>query len=290
MHQILLFYNYVTLDNPEAERVAQRALCERLGLTGRVIVASEGINATLEGTEENIEEYCLSLQADPRFANTHLKKSISNGQSFPKLSVKVRDEIVSSYLDKTVVTPARVTGTYLSAEELHEWIHNGKEFYMVDMRNEYEHRVGYFQNSILPPINNFRELPTALPALAHLKDKTVVTVCTGGVRCEKASGFLLTQGFKEVYQLYGGIVTYMEKYPGEDFKGSLYVFDGRVTYATTPEHEVVGRCEKCGQPAETYVNCANNECHRHFICCMACSGGRPVRCENACLAVEKMVS
>jgi len=162
---------------------------------------------------------------------------------------------------------------HLKPEELHQWIADKKEFYIVDMRNVYEHKVGHFEGSILPPIENFRDLPKVVEQIKHLKDKTVLTVCTGGVRCEKASGFLVSQGFTDVYQLDGGIVSYMEKYPNEDFKGKLYVFDGRVKmgfYTDDAKHEVVGKCDACGAPSENYVNCDNPVCHRHFINCQNC--------------------
>jgi UPF0176 protein len=273
-YQILLYYKYVFIENPELEMKRQKEVCERLGLLGRIIVAKEGINGTVEGTIENTEKYIEEMKNDPRFADMHWKKSVGNGKSFPKLSVKVRKEIVSLHLGETCdVDPNQVTGIHLKAEELHEWIKNKKEFYIVDMRNAYEHKVGHFEGSILPPIENFRDLPKVVEQIKHLKDKTVLTVCTGGVRCEKASGFLITQGFTDVYQLDGGIVSYMEKYPNENFKGKLYVFDGRVTmgfYTDDEKHEIVGKCDSCGGKSENYVNCANPVCHRHFINCEKC--------------------
>jgi len=252
----------------------QRQICQRLGLTGRVIVAREGINGTIEGTLEATEAYVKEMLADERFKTTHIKRSEGTGNSFPKLSVKLRQEIVSSHFGEVDFNPAEFTAPYIKAEELHEWIQNGKEFYIVDMRNSYEHLVGHFAGSILPELRNFRDLKDALPTLAHLKDKVVVTVCTGGVRCEKASGFLLKSGFKDVYQLYGGIVTYMEKYPNKDFLGKLYVFDNRVTMGFNTEdtdHVVVGQCEKCGQPSEHYVNDDGGQYRKHFICCEECA-------------------
>lgn len=272
-HQIILFYKYVRIDDPVAVKDWQFSICEKLGLKGRCIIASEGINATYEGTEENIKEYIKELEKDKRFLNIHFKLSPGNGHAFPKLSVKVRKEIVSLGLGVCDVDPNQVTGIHLKPEELHEWIKNKKEFYIVDMRNVYEHKVGHFEGSILPPIENFRDLPKVVEQIKHLKNKTVLTVCTGGVRCEKASGFLVTQGFTDVYQLDGGIVSYMEKYPNEDFKGKLYVFDGRVTmgfYTDDTKHEVVGKCDTCGEKSENFVNCANPVCHRHFITCENC--------------------
>lgn len=275
MYQIILFYKYVAIDEPQALADAQRELCQRLNLKGRLIVAQEGINGTFEGTEENIAEYVATLKSDIRFTDVHIKLSAGNGSSFPKLSIKVRQEIVSSHLGEKDVDPRVKTGKYLQAQELHDWIESGKEFFIVDMRNDYEFEVGHFANSILPPLKNFRDLVGILPSIESLKDKTVVTVCTGGVRCEKASGFLVQNGFNDVYQLYGGIVTYMEKYPNEDFKGALYVFDGRVTMGfnmTDAQHEVIGKCWLCGNSTEHYLDCAYLQCSgkRHFLCCQSC--------------------
>ncbi len=140
------------------------------------------------------------------------------------------------------------------------------------MRNDYELRVGKFEGTVFPDLNNFRDLKQNIAKLEDLKGKTVLSVCTGGVRCEKASGLLVREGFKDVYQLDGGIVSYMEKYPGRDFKGSLYVFDKRVTvnFEDPGDHEIISNCSKCDKKSEHYVNCANLMCHIHFICCEDC--------------------
>jgi UPF0176 protein len=279
--EIILFYQYVHIADPVVFRDAERVRCMKLGLKGRTIVAHEGLNATYEGTKAAIDAYVAELRNDPRFAATQIKYSKGTGNAFPKLSIKVRSEIVTLGLGEKDLNPTEVTGTHLKPEDLYEWMHKGeKEFYIVDMRNDYEHRVGHFKDSILPPLENFRDLPKVLPQLEHLKNKTVVTVCTGGVRCEKASGYLVREGFKDVYQLDGGIVTYMEKFKNDDFKGSLYVFDDRHTMTFTPDAErtIVGRCFKCEIPSEIYVNCANDLCHRHFICCKGCGGDGEVKC------------
>ncbi len=282
MHTILLFYKYTHIEDPEALARVQREICTRLGLKGRCIIAREGINATYEGTTEAIEEYCQNLVADARFADVHLKKSAGTGRAFPRLSVKVRKEIVTLGLPaEKDVDPNIMTGKYLTAEELQKWFQTGKKFKIVDMRNTYEHEVGHFKGSILPPLANFRDLPKALPTLEPIKDETIVTVCTGGVRCEKASGYLVQQGFKDVYQLQGGIVTYMEKFenerasatgPAQNFHGSLYVFDERVTmsYAGANSRPVVGKCYFCSSASERYTNCSDPTCHLHFIVCDDC--------------------
>lgn len=277
--QVLLYYYYGELPDAPILVEQQRELCAALGLKGRVLIGEEGINGTLEGETEASERYVEALREDTRFANVHMKRSAGTGKAFAKLSIKYRREIVGAALGSDDFNPAEFTAPYLSAEQLHEWIRTGKEFYIVDMRNAYEHQSGHFEGSILPPMRHFRELPDMLPMLEHLKDKTVVTVCTGGVRCEKASGFLLRKEFREVYQLFGGIVTYMERYPNEDFRGKLYVFDGRITMGfetDSPAHVIVGRCKHCGQPSEHYVNDDGDPSRPHFICCPICAAQYPL--------------
>lgn len=274
-YQILLFYKYVKITDPEAVKNWQIQLCTKLNLKSRIIVAHEGINGTLEGTVQSTETYIQEMEKDERFRGISYKKSMGVGNAFPKISVKVRPEIVSLHLGPEDFSPNYLTGKYITADELHQWFTQGKEFYIIDMRNDYEHKVGYFKNSILPNLKNFRDLPNVLNSIEHLKDKTVVTVCTGGVRCEKASGFLIKKGFKDVYQLKDGIVTYMEKYPNQHFLGKLYVFDRRIVMGFNvddPKHVVVGKCDKCGSSSDNYVDCKYLHCknNRHFIVCLRC--------------------
>jgi len=286
-HQILLYYKYVPVEDPEKLKLEQIELCAKLNLKGRIIVAREGINGTVEGLKGDTEKYIKAMQKDTRFKDMHFKKSAGTGEAFPKLSVKVRVEIVSSHLGKDDVSPNRVTGKYLTPEELHKWFSEGRKFYMVDMRNDYEHSIGYFENSLLAPFENFRDLPKVIEKLKDLKDQTIVTVCTGGVRCEKASGFLVNSGFNDVYQLYGGIVSYMEKYPNQHFLGKLYVFDSRIAMGFNtddPNHKIVGSCKFCKNPADTYRDCSNLYCEgkRHFISCDSCIEKMNGFCSNNC--------
>jgi UPF0176 protein len=180
--QILLFYKYVHIDEPEVTRAWIFELCQKYNIKGRLIIAAEGINFTFEGKTADTEAFIVDMQKDPRFHNIHFKRSVGTGEAFPKLSVKVREEIVTGNLGVCDIDPNKVTGKHLPPKKLHEWIHNGKEFYIIDMRNEYEHKVGKFAGSITPALENFRDLPKIIESIAHLKDKTVVTVCTGGVR------------------------------------------------------------------------------------------------------------
>lgn len=289
--KIILFYKYINIDNPVGLRDEQLKLSKKLNLRGRMIVASEGMNGTFEGTSENIEKYIDEIKKDPRFSDIHWKVSEGNGNAFPKLSVKVRKEIVAARLGEDDFSPREVTGKYLKPEELHQWFQEGKEFFIVDMRNDFEQEVGHFEGSIFSGMKNFDDLPKVLPKIKHLKGKTILTVCTGGVRCEKASGFLVKHGFKDVYQLYGGIVSYMEKYPNENFLGALYVFDGRIVMGFNmddPKRVVVGKCVKCNAPSENYINCLDDFCHRHFIVCEKClDGKRAIHCPMGCRDYSK---
>ncbi len=284
-YQVLLFYKYLTIEDPQALRAWVFARATELSLTGRVLIAEEGINGTLEGTVEHTNQFAKEFSADPRFSDVLIKTSAGTGDSFPKLSVKIRNEIVGTQFDPKKVDPRVQTAPRLSPEELRSWYENNKEFVVVDMRNDYEYRSGHFKDSINPGLENSRDLPKALPKLEGLKDKTVLTVCTGGVRCEKMSALLLAEGFTDVYQLENGIHGYMEKYPGKDFLGTLYTFDKRMTMDFGGDREVVGTCYLCNAKTERYVNCRNNACHLHFLACDSCQEqGTPV-CSASCEAV-----
>lgn len=273
-HKVVLFYKYTKITNPQLLMESQRLLCERLNLMGRMIIAKEGVNGTFEGKSTDIDKYCKELTRDKRFADIHFKYSDGSGSAFPKLSIKVRDEIVSGHLGSADIDPTKVTGKYITAEQLHKWFEEKREFYVVDMRNDFEQEVGMFEGSVKSGMHLFADLPKTANRLKNLKGKTIVTVCTGGVRCEKASGFLVKNGFSNVYQLQGGIHTYMEKYPNSHFKGSLYVFDQRIVMGfnlNKPDREIIGKCAICGRQSENYVNCKDPACNKHFIACKKCS-------------------
>jgi UPF0176 protein len=284
-HTVILFYKYIRIDNPKEEVVRQRKLCEGLSLLGRMIIAEEGINATLEGTKENIEKYITEMKSDARFADVHWKKSVGTGSAFPKLKIKVRPEIVSLHLENDL-NPNQVTGKRLSPEQLKQWYEEGRKFKIVDMRNDYEFKVGRFKDSVLPSLKNFRDLSKNLDAITDFKEETVLTVCTGGVRCEKASGLLVREGFKDVYQLDGGIVSYMEKFPAQEFEGTLYTFDNRIVMDFDPKdkHVVVGECDFCDDKTEDFYNCRNPQCNLKVLSCRHCfeEMGGQVFCSDEC--------
>jgi len=194
---VILYYKYVNIEKPKELMEAQRALCENLNLKGRILIANEGINGTLEGTQAEVQTYIKETEKDSRLRNINWKKSAGTGEAFKKLIVRVRSEIVTTGIANKDFGPlARVTGKYISARELYKWFCEKREFYIVDMRNDFEYELGRFQNSIWPEgLGHFRDVPTAIESISNLKEKTVVTVCTGGVRCETASGLLIKYGF-----------------------------------------------------------------------------------------------
>ncbi len=282
---VLLFYKYVRVKNPQEVMNWQREICTNLNLKGRILIAQEGINGTLEGTNSNVEKYIKQTEKDKRFREINWKKSVGTGSAFKKLVVKVRPEIVTTGVpDKDFGPLKKVTGKYLSPDQLKKWYEEGREFYVVDMRNDYEFEVGRFKNSIWPEgLGHFRDVPRAIKSIENLKDKTVVTVCTGGVRCETASGLLIKYGFKEVYQLENGIVTFMEKYPNTYFEGKLLVFDQRemIGFNTTdPNHKIVGKCRVCGEKSENLEDYFDGKKNTYGIICIDCAKSGKVELER----------
>lgn len=284
--KVILFYLYTHLSEETVNMLKEReqAVCDVLGLSGRIIIAREGINGTLEGSPENIEIYKNHIKGTKHFKKLSFKESYSNGGSFPRMKVMIKPEIVSTHLPKHI-DPTVKTGKHLNPVEMKKMYEQGEEFYVVDMRSDYEVNVGHFSNTVnvdwqMPAS---RELPKFVETIKHLKNKKVVTVCTGGVKCEKMSSYLIDQGFTDVSQLHNGIHAYMQKYPGEDFKGTLYTFDNRMTmdFGNRKEGDVVGKCYSCSKPCEKIGHCAFSLCHKHLIICDSCEVN-PVFCNEKC--------
>jgi UPF0176 protein len=287
-HQVLLFYKYVTISDPEQFKLWYKGLCEKHNLTGRTLVAEEGLNGTVEGLVLDTEAFAKELLSDARFSDMQIKRSVGTGKSFPKLSVKVRPEIVGTRYPKEI-DPRVYTPKHLSPDELRAWYETQKDFVVVDMRNSYEFESGHFKNSIDPGMVASRELPEKIKkikeAIGDVENRTVLTVCTGGVRCEKMAAYLESTGVKNVYQLDGGMHSYMEKYPGKDFLGTLYTFDERLVMDFGGDREVIGKCKRCEVKTEKYQNCANAVCNMLFLICDGCmSSEGPGFCSEKCEA------
>ncbi|HYK72549.1 MAG TPA: rhodanese-related sulfurtransferase [Pseudoneobacillus sp.] len=267
-YRVLLYYMYVQIENPEEFAKEHKAFCDELGLKGRILIANEGINGTVSGTVEQTNQYMEKMKQDPRFAEMIFKIDEADEHAFKKMKVRFRPELVTLRLEDDV-NPHEITGTYLSPKEFYERLHD-EDTIVLDARNDYEYDLGHFRGAVRPDILNFRDLPQWVRANKELcADKKIITYCTGGIRCEKFSGWLLKEGFEDVAQLHGGIVTYGQdpEVQGELWDGQLYVFDERIGVPVNQkEHVIVGKDFYSGEPCERYVNCANPACNRKILC------------------------
>ena len=277
-HLVLLYYFFADVTDPATEAEAQMEWCRELGLKGRIIVAAEGINGTVSGLVADAEAYMERMAAHPLFSQTEFKIDGHEGHAFKRLSVKVRGEIVT--LGVPVDTVAH-TGTHLSPTEFKEKLADPNAL-ILDIRNDYEYEMGRFQGAVRPPVESFREFPEWITAnFADAKDKPILTYCTGGIRCEKLTAYLAEQGFQDVYQLDGGIVTYAKdpEVQGEGFDGDCFMFDDRLS---VPVGAPVSVCESCGESCARYVNCSNVDCNRLYFLCPACEESRGLACSDTC--------
>jgi UPF0176 protein len=253
-YTIILFYKFTNIKNPEKFRDMQRKIAAAFDLKGRMLVAGEGVNATFEGTTNNIKGYIKKLREQKIFKDVVFKNSAGNGKGFTKLMVKVRPEVVTLGVGELNIK--KDTAPVITAQKLEKMYAKKEDFVVLDLRNDYEVQAGYFDNTVNPKLSKFKELPDKMKELAYLKHKKVVAVCTGGIRCEKATVLLKKEGFVNIYQLKDGIHTYMKKFPGKHFKGSLFVFDNRVVTPVedSENREVVARCFDCGIACEDFYN------------------------------------
>ena len=265
---------------PVQEQKRQRALCEQLGLKGRIILAHEGINGTVGGPCDAIELYKAHMHEHPLFFEMDIKESEGEAADFPRLRIVVKNEIVN--FGGAPVDPHN-GGTHLTPAQAHELLSNPPQDLLVfDARNTYEADIGAFENAVVPPIEYFRDLPEYIDEnLAQFKDKTVLMYCTGGIRCEKASAYLKTKDVAaNVLQISGGIHRYVEQFPEGHFKGKNYVFDARISLKVTDD--VLGNCHGCGIEFNEYTNCVNVQCNKQVLTCNACITTLVNTCSAAC--------
>lgn len=290
-YRVLLYYNYTKIENPEQFAKEHLALCKSLGLKGRILVAEEGINGTASGTIEATQQYMDWMHNDERFKDTWFKIDESEGHAFRKMFVRPRKELVALNLEEDV-DPLRLTGEYLDPKAFKEALLD-EDTIVLDARNDYEYDLGHFRGAIRPDIRNFRELPEWIRENKEkFMDKKVVTYCTGGIRCEKFSGWLLREGVENVAQLHGGIATYGKdpEVKGEMWDGKMYVFDDRISVEINQvDKQIIGKDWFDGTPCERYINCGNPSCNRQIItseeneakhlggCCYECAASETNR-------------
>ena len=278
LQKVILFYGFAPVSDPTALRLWQRDLCENLDLTGRIIISQHGINGTLGGSMRALKKYVRKTREFPGFGKIDFKWSTGAGDDFPKLVVRVRDEIVSfGAADELSVTQDGVVGggTHLSPTEVHELVEaRGDEVVFFDGRNAYEARVGKFRNAIVPDVDTTRDFVAEFESgkYDHLKSKPIVTYCTGGIRCEVLSAVMKSRGFEEVYQIQGGIVRYGEQF-GDDglWDGSLYIFDNRMSMDFSDHTKVMGTCDDCEAPAKHFYDRHNIRGRVPFLLCESCA-------------------
>lgn len=293
--QVLLFYRYSPIHDPEAFAAVQRQLCTRFELRGRILIAAEGLNGTVSGLRPATEEYMEAMRQDPQLQGIEFKVDPADDHVFPKLSIKVRDEVVTLGLeqcDEHDIDPNQVSGKRLSPEEWRAAIAAGDAI-VLDGRNNYETKLGHFRGAVCPDVDNFRDFPQWIREnMADLKDRKILTYCTGGIRCEKLSGFLLREGFEDVSQLHGGIINYGkdDTTRGQYFEGQCYVFDQRIGVEVnrSDDRTIVSHCVYCQEPAERYVNCRNTACNAQFFLCGACEQEHGRFCKEECSTSETL--
>jgi UPF0176 protein len=281
-YYILLYYCYTKIDKPEEFREGHHQLCLDLNLRGRIIIADEGLNGTVSGLKVDCEAYMQTVKADKRFVKLEFKIDTYHEHAFQKLHVRYKPEIVHS--DIKNIDPITKTGKYVEPAELKQLM-DREDVVLVDMRSKYEHEIGRFKNAVTLDIENFRDMPDHAHELDKFKDKKIVTYCTGGIKCEKASAFLLKQGFENVYQLHGGIIKYGIEQGGENFEGKCYVFDNRVAIDVNKVNpKVISKCYVCDTLSDHMVNCANTVCNRHVPICESCMEKMEGCCSGDCKA------
>ena len=292
MQKIILYYKFAPVSDPEAVRLWQRALCEKLNLKGRILISKHGINGTLGGDIDDLKAYIKDTKN--YFKGTAFKWSEGTRDNFPRLSIRVRDEIVTfGAADEIEVNERGIVGggTHLKPHQVHELVEkHGDDVIFFDGRNAYEAAVGKFKDAVVPEVEHTRDFGKELedPKYDNIKDKPIVTYCTGGIRCEVLSMMMKKRGFKDVYQIDGGIVKYGEAYKDDGFwEGSLYVFDERMGTKFSDKAKDIGECVHCGGKTSNYENCANKACNKLVLVCSNCDTKTLCpTCETAALAVK----
>ncbi len=280
-YRVLLFYKYVDVEDPEKFMTEHLKWCLEKNIKGRIFIAQEGINGTVSGKTSDVEEYKDNLRRYKEFEDMIFKEDETNENAFTKMHIRVKNEIINSDLKNISLSNS---GKKLSPENLMRMYEAGKDFIIVDARNWYESKIGKFRNAVTPSLENFRQWPDAVESLKEFKGKTVVTYCTGGIRCEKASAYMIDQGFKDVYQLDGGIINYIKKFPDTYWEGGVFVFDERRVVEPNSKDELkyISTCHFCGEPTSYYINCHNLDCDKIIVSCHKCKIENDYCCSEEC--------
>ena len=275
--KIILYYAFTPIKDPEAIQLWQKTLCESLGLKGRILISKHGINGTLGGEISAIRKYVRATKEYPGFRKIDFKYSDGSAEDFPRLRVRVRNELVAfGAQEELEVGPKGIIGggQHLEPAEVNQLVQDrGEEVVFFDGRNAFEAKIGKFRNAVVPEVETTHDFVKEIESgkYDHLKDKPIVTYCTGGIRCEILSVAMKNRGFQEVYQIKGGIVRYGEKFGDKGlWEGSLYVFDDRMKMDFSPEVKTIGECEACGGKTSNFRDCASLACRDLVLLCDSC--------------------
>lgn len=285
MQKVILYYKFAPVEDPTTVMFWQRQLCQHLNLKGRIIVAQQGINGTLGGDVEDLKAYRKEMNTHPAFKDIEYKWSNGSRDDFPRLSVKVRPELVTLAPDETFDVFSSTKG--LRPKEWHEYLEKNPDTIVLDARNDYESDIGYFntKNVVKPKIGAFKQIKAELEKLP--KDKPILTYCTGDIRCEYLSAYMKHKGFAEVYHLDGGIVKYGETYQDKGYwDGKCFVFDRRLNVAFSDEAKDIGTCSRCEVRTSNHENCANMACNGLVLLCSICKKTKAT-CSAVCETAYK---
>ena len=276
--KVILYYTFTPLPDPAAIKVWQKTLCQSLNLKGRIIISPQGINGTLGGDINDLKKYIRQTRSYEGLAKMKFKWSDGTGNDFPKLSVKVRPELVAFgnpneiKVDKNGVIGG---GVHLKPAQVDELVaRRGDDVIFFDGRNSFEAQVGRFKNAVVPDTATTRDFVSEIESgkYDHLKEKPIVTYCTGGIRCEVLSAVMKTRGFQEVYQIDGGIFTYGKEMGDERlWEGALYTFDNRMSIEFSDKSKSIAKCEKCSAPANRFYDCPKPPCNSLNLLCTKCA-------------------
>lgn len=282
---VLAYYIFTPIEDPKSEVEKHKIFFENCDATGRIYISHEGINGQMSAVKEDATAYMDWMRQDLRFKEVEFKIHTHHENVYPRMTVKYRKQLVAMDQEVDLSNKGKSISTRAWKELLDQ---RDENLVVIDVRNDYETKIGYFEGAILPPLENFREFPKFAEDLKAVKDpkKTkVLMYCTGGIRCELYSAYMKEAGFETVYQLQGGVIKYGLEEGGQHWKGKLFVFDDRlaVSVGKEEESEVVGVCHHCKAPTETYLNCANMDCNQLFLCCSDCLHQVKGCCQVSCM-------
>lgn len=285
---VLAYYILTPIEEPEVEVARHKAFFKGRDAMARIYIAREGINGQMSASHADAEAFMAWMRSDPRFAETEFKIQLWHEHPFPRMTVKVREQLVAMDCPVDLANGAR----HVSPAEWREMLESGRDLLKIDVRNDYEWDLGHFEGFDRPECETFRQFPEFVEKLKKSRDPAqtdVMICCTGGIRCEFYGPLLKEAGFRNVYQLQGGIIKYAEQERGKHWKGRLFVFDDRLGVPVNPDDdEIIGKCRHCSEPSDHFANCANVECNELFLCCPSCLERNLGCCSEACAEAPRV--